>query len=137
LLDIVHFAGFERRYIVMLRRTAFLALPAALLGVGVLSQARAQTIVTGPVATGPVELAQSTVIVAPSAPPPPQTETIPPPPSASYYWTPGHWSWNGASWVWADGTYVQRPNPTATWVPGQWMQQSTGGYTWVAGHWAS
>jgi hypothetical protein len=120
------------------RRTAFFALPtaAALLGTAAAFPAVAQTVVTAP-----VQLAQSTVIVAPAAPPPPQVETVPAPPSTATvttYWQPGHWNWNGASWVWVDGAYMQRveqPTASATWVPGQWVMQATGGYVWVAGHW--
>jgi len=124
----------------LLKRTAFLALPAIALfaGAAATSPTSAQTVVTAP-----IQLAQSTVIVAPSAPPPPQTEPVPAPPTGgtvTTYWQPGHWNWNGASWVWIDGSYTQRvqqPSTAATWVPGQWMQQSTGGYVWVDGHWQS
>ena len=129
------------------RRVTMLAVPAvaALLGAGAAS---AQTVMpysaqTQNVVTAPVQLAQSTstIVVAPAAPPPPQTETMPPPPATATvttYWQPGHWNWNGASWVWVDGTYMQRvqqPSTTAVWVPGQWVQQNTGGYVWMAGHW--
>jgi hypothetical protein len=79
----------------------------------------------------------STVIIAPTAPPPPRVETIPPPPSQVEIWHPGHWSWNGSGWDWAEGHYVQRPQPTAVWEPGHWTQQSSGGYVWVDGHWRS
>ncbi len=137
------------------RQASYLAVPAlaVLLGAGAASPATAQTVTTysdqtpgqtQTTVTLPVQLAQSTVIVAPAAPPPPQAETVPPPPATTTvtttYWQPGHWNWNGASWVWVDGTYMQRvqqPSSTAVWVPGQWVQQTTGGYVWVAGHWQS
>jgi hypothetical protein len=93
----------------------------ALLGTGALSSAGAQ----------------STIVVAPSAPPPPRVETVPPPPTTTAYWEPGHWNWNGVSWVWMDGMYVTRPSTTAIWVPGQWILSPGGGYTWQAGHWQS
>jgi len=120
------------------RPATFVAVPAlaALLGTAVVLPAAAQTD-----ATAPVQLTQSTVIVAPSAPPPPQTETIPAPPTTATvttYWQPGHWNWNGSSWVWVDGSYMQRvqqPDSAAVWVPGQWNQQAGGGYVWVTGHW--
>lgn len=120
------------------RPTVILALPtlATLIGIAAIAPASAQTD-----AAPTYQLAQATVVVAPNAPPPPQTETIPPPPattSVTTYWQPGHWDWNGASWVWTAGSYVQRvqqPTATATWVPGQWVQQSSGGYVWIAGHW--
>jgi WXXGXW repeat (2 copies) len=79
----------------------------------------------------------STVIIAPTAPPPPRVETIPPPPSAVMTWEAGHWAWNGTTWDWTEGHYVQRPQPTAVWEPGHWAQESTGGYIWVDGHWQS
>jgi hypothetical protein len=134
------------------RRASYFAVPAiaALLGAGVASQAAAQTVTTYPgqtqtttqtTVTAPAQLAQSAIVVAPAAPPPPQVEAAPPPPATATvttYWQPGHWNWNGASWVWIDGAYMQRvqqPTATAVWVPGQWVQQTTGGYVWVAGHW--
>jgi hypothetical protein len=121
------------------RRAIYLAVPAmaALIGAGAASQAAAQTLVTTP---GQVTQTTTTVM-APTAPPPPQTEAIPPPPASATvttYWQPGHWNWNGASWVWVDGNYMQRvqqPTATAVWVQCQWVQQSGGGYVWVVGHW--
>src|SRR4051812_45611683 len=82
-------------------------------------------------------LAQSAVIIAPAAPPPPRIETVPAPATGmqSMTWTPGHWSWNGANWVWTDGQYVARPQPAARWMPGHWEQQASGGYVWVDGSW--
>jgi len=82
----------------------------------------------------------STVIIAPSAPPAPQVETIPPPPSENpqmMTWGAGHWTWNGTTWDWTEGHYIQRPVPTAVWEPGHWAQETTGGYIWVDGHWQS
>jgi WXXGXW repeat (2 copies) len=86
----------------------------------------------------PVQLAQSTVVIAPNPPPPLRTEPVPPPPSVEthvMYWQQGHWMWNGANWEWASGQYVQRPAPQAVWEPGHWAQQPSGGYVWVDGHW--
>ena len=82
--------------------------------------------------------AQSQVIIAPSAPPPARVETIPPPPVAGtrvMYWRPGHWWWDGTSWSWSEGEYVERPTPQAVWEPGHWVQRPTGGYIWVDGRW--
>ena len=85
-----------------------------------------------------VQLAQSTVIIAPNAPPPPRVETIPPPPSVEaqvMYWRPGRWAWAGGNWQWTPGEYVQRPAPQAVWEPGHWTPQPNGGYVWVDGQW--
>jgi hypothetical protein len=84
----------------------------------------------------------STIIVAPSAPPPPRVETMPPPPPPTpepraMTWQAGHWAWNGTAWAWAEGQYVQRPQPTAEWEPGHWALQPAGGYVWVDGRWRS
>jgi len=124
------------------RQTRYLVVPAiaVLLGAGAASQAMAQTVVMQP---APYTQTTSTVVVAPTAPPPPQTEIVPAAPAGATvttYWQPGHWNWNGVSWVWANGAYTQRvtqPVSTATWVPAQWVQQPTGGYAWVEGHWQS
>ncbi len=120
------------------RQATIFVIPAvaALLGAGAPSRAMAQT-----VSTAPFQLTQSTVIVAPTAPPAPLTETVPAPPASATvttYWESGRWNWNGSSWVWIEGHYVQRVQPpaaTAVWVPGQWVVQADGGYVWVAGHW--
>ncbi len=84
--------------------------------------------------------AQPQVLIAPGAPPAPRYEAVPPPPSEQahvMYWRPGHWMWDGASWAWSQGQYVERPAPQAIWEPGHWMQQPSGGYVWVDGRWAS
>ena len=81
---------------------------------------------------------QSQVVIAPSAPPPPRVETIPAPPTVEshvMYWRPGHWMWDGASWSWSQGQYVERPAPQAVWQPGHWVQRPTGGYIWMDGRW--
>jgi hypothetical protein len=116
----------------MLVRRMYFAGSMLLLPLG--ASALAQTVVVGPT---PVP-AQSQVYVAPTAPPPPRVETVPPPPSEAarvMYWRPGHWMWDGASWSWAQGQYVERPAPQAVWEPGHWAQQPTGGYVWVDGRW--
>jgi len=96
--------------------------------------ASAQPVIVTPAPTP----AQPQIVIAPNAPPPPRVETVPPPPTEAQvmYWRPGHWVWDGASWSWTDGQYVQRPTPQAIWQPGHWVQQPTGGYIWVDGRWA-
>ncbi len=83
---------------------------------------------------------QSQVVIAPSAPPPPRIEAIPSAPPAqaqTMVWSPGHWTWDGASWSWKQGQYVMRPSPQAVWEPGHWLQRPSGGYVWVDGRWVS
>jgi hypothetical protein len=118
-------------------RRIHLAIPAFVLTAGVATVAMAQSVQVITPAPVPV---QSQVIIAPNAPPAPRVETIPPPPSEEarvMYWQPGHWMWDGASWSWSQGQYVQRPTTQAVWEPGHWVQQPSGGYVWVDGHWQS
>jgi WXXGXW repeat (2 copies) len=90
---------------------------------------------TGSVALAPSS-AGTTSPAAPYAPPPLRVETPPPAPWPLAMWQPGHWSWNGAQYIWAPGHYVERPSPTATWLPGYW-QQGPSGWTWIDGRWTS
>jgi hypothetical protein len=73
-------------------------------------------------------------VAAPAGPPPvPQAryEPIPPPPAARLVWQPGEWHWNGATYVWVRGHYVERLAYYHQWVPGHW----NGAGVWVPGHW--
>ena len=119
----------------MLVRKIHLAVPALAMFAGA-APALAQSVQV--ITPTPIP-AQSQVIIAPSAPPPARVETIPPAPPSTpnvMYWRPGHWMWDGTSWSWLQGQYVERPNPQAVWEPGHWAQQPTGGYVWVDGRWA-
>lgn len=82
-------------------------------------------------------MAQSAIIIAPSAPPAPRIETVPPPPQQSLTWLPGRWTWTGSGWAWTDGRYVASPQPMARWEPGHWAPQPGRGYAWVEGNWRS
>jgi hypothetical protein len=68
-------------------------------------------------------------------PPPPRAETVPPPPGTRYVWEPGHWHWNGATYVWVGGHYVIRQARWHEYVPGHWQQNPYGQWVWVAAHW--
>jgi hypothetical protein len=67
------------------------------------------------------------------APPPLRYEYIPPPPG-SYVFVPGHWSWNGRSYVWYPGHYEKRRvghyhvSPYWVFVGGHWECRTPG---WV------
>lgn len=80
--------------------------------------------------------ARSAAAVAPYPPPPRRAEIPPLAQAADSLWVVGHWTWNGASYSWMPGQYVQRPTPTANWLPGYW-QQALGGWVWTEGHWQS
>jgi hypothetical protein len=116
----------------MLLRRVHLATPMVLLAMGATSAMAQSVQFETPTAV------QSEAYIAPSAPPPPRVETLPPPPSDEarvMYWRPGHWMWDGASWSWSQGQYVERPAPQAVWEPGHWVQRPSGGYVWVGGRW--
>jgi hypothetical protein len=49
-------------------------------------------------------------------------------------WEPGHWHWNGTTYVWIRGHYVERTAAGARWVPGEWVQRG-GAWVWVPAHW--
>lgn len=68
------------------------------------------------------------------APPPPRMEIVPAAPGRQFVWDPGHWRWNGASYVWIAGHYVARPRTEAVWIAGHWTTRG-GGWVWEEGHW--
>ncbi len=76
------------------------------------------------------------VVIAPGAPPPIREEVVPPPPGPAEVsiWTPGHWEWNGRSYFWVGGHYVERPEPGLFWEPGRWTARH-GHWEWIGGHW--
>jgi hypothetical protein len=68
--------------------------------------------------------------------PAPRVEVIPTAPSTTVVWEPGHWQWNGATYEWVPGRYVERAAIVGTqWVNGHWENRG-GGWVWVPGHWA-
>jgi hypothetical protein len=68
--------------------------------------------------------------------PPPQVEMIPNPPVSAnpLVWQPGHWDWNGATYVWTQGAWVLRGGHGTLWQPGYWAL-SGGAWVWVPSHW--
>jgi hypothetical protein len=75
----------------------------------------------------------SPAAIVPTQPPPPLVE-MSPPPSPGYAWDPGHWSWDGAQYVWRSGTYIVQPTNGATFTPGYWREYP-GGWAWTEGRW--
>jgi WXXGXW repeat (2 copies) len=104
---------------------------------GVIAAAALCLVVTGCSAPGVDPPARTAATVAPYPPPPKRAEIPPPSPSATdVLWLEGHWSWDGAKYVWTSGHYVQRPTPTANWLPGFWDRDADG-WLWTEGHWDS
>jgi hypothetical protein len=75
-------------------------------------------------------------VAYPAPPPPPLAETVPLPPVSAepLVWQPGHYDWNGSSYVWVAGTYVPRDGHGTLYQPGYWAP-SPNGFVWVAAHW--
>jgi hypothetical protein len=70
--------------------------------------------------------------------PPLQPEAVPKPPvtSEALMWQPGHWDWNGTSYVWSNGQYVPAAGHGSLWMPG-WWSRTPAGWTWLPPHWMS
>ena len=71
----------------------------------------------------------------PPIPPIPPEQVLAPPPSRTpLIWLPGHYDWNGATYVWRPGLWVERAGHGTLWQDGFW-QPGLGGSVWVPGHW--
>jgi len=68
------------------------------------------------------------------APPRPVIERRGPPPSRHHLWASGYHRWDGRTYVWMPGHWVERPRPRAHWVPAHWVHRP-GGWLLVEGHW--
>ena len=68
--------------------------------------------------------------------PPIRTERVPAPPPSSVVliWQPGHYDWNGTSYVWLPGEWVARDGHGTLWQDGYW-QQNNQTSVWVPAHW--
>jgi hypothetical protein len=84
-----------------------------------------------------VFMAVATIASAQPVMPPPPAEAGPPPPMPGpngWVLEPGHWHWNGVTYVWRPRHWIHE---RVGWhfVPGHW--QPTGhGPIWIAAHWA-
>jgi hypothetical protein len=67
-------------------------------------------------------------------PPPPEAEAPPPPGAHGWVLEPGHWHWNGATYVWVHRHWIHE-HVGWHFVPGHW-RPSPHGPVWVAAHWA-
>jgi hypothetical protein len=75
------------------------------------------------------------LISAPAPPPPPRAEPRPTlVVGVELVWIPGQWMWDGARFVWLDGSYRARPRAGASWRPAEWRRHG-GGARYVPGRW--
>ena len=69
-------------------------------------------------------------------PPPPRREERVPPPRRGHYWQPGHWRWNGSTYVWAGGYWVAGPMRRGHYVHGRWAwAPGRRQWVWQPAHW--
>ncbi len=68
--------------------------------------------------------------------PPIRAEQVPAPPRTSVVmiWQPGHYDWNGRSYVWIPGQWVDRAGHGTLWQDGFWEQIAQTS-RWVPPHW--
>ncbi|WP_279637360.1 YXWGXW repeat-containing protein [Corallococcus interemptor] len=72
--------------------------------------------------------------IAPSPPPDLPNESPTPRPYAGAVWTSGHWYWDGDSWQFKSGGWVERM-PGYQYINGYWAEDGDV-YRWVSGGWA-
>jgi hypothetical protein len=68
------------------------------------------------------------------APPPDRYEYVPPP-RRGYYWSPGHWQWNGYRHVWVSGAWM-RARPGYVYNAPRWVARD-GRWYYQTGRWDS
>jgi len=66
------------------------------------------------------------------APPPERVEVVPPP-REGYVYEPGHWRYEGNTYVWRNGEYI-RYREGHRWVPRRWEHEGEH-WRFRAGHW--
>ena len=70
-----------------------------------------------------------------NAPPPEVKESMPStPPKEGYVWSSGYWKWNGKSYSWVEGDWIQTVDPVKKWIDPTWSRE---GEKWffTPGHW--
>jgi hypothetical protein len=87
-----------------------------------------------PGTTGKADAAIFAGISVTVAPPALMTYEQPPMPAPGYIWTPGYWAWNGVSYYWVDGAWVEPPEIGYLWTPA-WWDFVDGAYIFHAGYW--
>ena len=78
--------------------------------------------------------AEARVVYVDVAPPEPVVEVVSAAPGAGYCWLPGHYRYDGGTYVWVAGRWELPPRGRTVWLTGRW-QSSRSGWYWVAGRW--
>ena len=79
----------------------------------------------------PMTAPTAQVYVAPRPPPDDLREVpTPRPTQGTPQWVGGYWGWDGTSYQWNHGQWVQPPSGRVTWAAPRWSQQ---GRSWVSG----
>ena len=73
------------------------------------------------------------VTYMPKPPPPPNIAAPSAPPSPDTFYIPGHWEWNGSTYLWRGG-YWARVQPSYVWVAAHYSW-TPGGYIYNPGYW--
>jgi hypothetical protein len=82
------------------------------------------------------DIEQEKTVEAPTPPPAPRTEA---PPDVAYHtarkavWTPGHWMWNGAGYVWIAGAWRIPEAVEMRWVAPTWRPTRRGTSIYIPG----
>ena len=66
----------------------------------------------------------------------PEMRPKPPVMEAEQIWQPGHWDWNGATYLWREGQWIRREGRGNLWMDGIWVRERTPGpCRWEPAHW--
>lgn len=68
--------------------------------------------------------------------PPPLAEQVPAPPRVrvTLIWQPGHYEWDGRTYLWQPGAWVERAGHGTLWQDGYWQRRGAQS-VWVPAHW--
>lgn len=79
-------------------------------------------------------LADAQLIRVRIAPPQLRVETQPEPEWGGAVWQPGHWRWNGRSWYWRRGRWLQPRGDGYYYSQARWIEQG-GRWVYYSGGW--
>jgi len=84
----------------------------------------------GALACGPAEYGVSVGF----GPPEFRTEVAVESPGPGYFWVPGYYDWDGANYVWVQGTWVRPPHEYDVWVAPTYERRGDR-FMYHRGHW--